>query len=75
MLFWTLLASGQITMRKIDWWQMLAEKYVEQPIDLAVDQIASPQWRLRIQFQPDFGQSPSSATAWAPGSLARTNLL
>src|SRR3712207_8418729 len=26
MLFWALLASGQITMRKVDGWQTLAEK-------------------------------------------------
>jgi transposase-like protein len=29
MLFWALLASGQITMRKIDGWKTLAAKYVE----------------------------------------------
>jgi hypothetical protein len=31
MLFWALLASGQINMRKVDGWQTLATK----PIDLA----------------------------------------
>jgi transposase-like protein len=35
MLFWALLASGQITMRKIDGWESLAEKPCAQPIDLA----------------------------------------
>ena len=35
MLFWSLLASGQISMRKVDGWQTLAEKLVAQPIDLA----------------------------------------
>ena len=35
MLFWALLASGQITMRKVDGWQTLAEKPVDQIIDLA----------------------------------------
>jgi putative transposase len=35
MLFWALLASGQITMRKVDGWQTLAEKPTTQPIDLA----------------------------------------
>ena len=35
MLLWALLASGQITMRKIDGWQTLAAKYVEPPLDLA----------------------------------------
>jgi len=34
MLFWALLASGQITMRKVDGWQTLAE-LPDQPIDLA----------------------------------------
>ena len=35
MLFWALLASGQITMRKVDGWQTLAEKLAPQCIDLA----------------------------------------
>jgi len=35
MLFWALLASGQITMRKIDGWQTLAEQPALQCIDLA----------------------------------------
>lgn len=35
MLFWALLASGQITMRKIDGWETLAEPLSHQPIDLA----------------------------------------
>lgn len=35
MLFWSLLASGQITMRKVDGWQTLALGLVDQPIDLA----------------------------------------
>ena len=35
MLFWALLASGQISMRKIDGWQTLATKLIDQPIDLA----------------------------------------
>jgi putative transposase len=35
MLFWALVASGQITMRKVDGWQSLAEKPSDQPIDLA----------------------------------------
>ena len=34
-LFWALLASGQITMRKIDGWQTLAEHPSDQTIDLA----------------------------------------
>ena len=35
MLFWALLASGQITMRKVDGWPTLAEPLAIQPIDLA----------------------------------------
>jgi putative transposase len=35
MLFWALLASGQITMRKVDGWQTLAEPLAVTPIDLA----------------------------------------
>jgi hypothetical protein len=34
MLFWALLASGQINMRKVGW-QTLATKPIDQPIDLA----------------------------------------
>jgi putative transposase len=35
MLFWALLAAGQVTMRKVDGWQTLAEKPAERTIDLA----------------------------------------
>jgi putative transposase len=35
MLFWALLASGQINMRKVDGWQTLATTPLAQPIDLA----------------------------------------
>jgi putative transposase len=35
MLFWALLASGQINMRKVDGWQTFATKLIDQPIDLA----------------------------------------
>ena len=34
MLFWALLASGQITMRKVDGCKTLADKPSDQPIDL-----------------------------------------
>ncbi len=34
MLFWALLASGQITMRKVNGWQTLGEKLAA-PVDLA----------------------------------------
>ena len=35
MLLWALLASGQISMRKVDGWQTLAAKPIAPPIDLA----------------------------------------
>jgi putative transposase len=35
MLFWALLASGQITMRKVDGWETLTQKLADKPIDLA----------------------------------------
>jgi putative transposase len=35
MLFWALLACGQINMRKVDGWQTLATSPIDQPIDLA----------------------------------------
>ena len=35
MLFWALLAAGQITMRKVDGWQTLTQKLADESIDLA----------------------------------------
>ena len=35
MLFWALLAAGQINLRKIDGWQAMASVAIAQPIDLA----------------------------------------
>jgi transposase-like protein len=35
MLFWALMASGQIIMRKIDGWQTLETKTINQPVDIA----------------------------------------
>ena len=35
MLFWALLASGQINMRKVDGWKTLATTPIDQPIDIA----------------------------------------
>ncbi|MFM2444216.1 MAG: hypothetical protein RJB09_1402, partial [Pseudomonadota bacterium] len=34
-LFWAPLASGPITMRKVEGWKTLADKPSDQPIDLA----------------------------------------
>ena len=35
MLFWALLASGQIPMRQVEGWQSLTQKLADKPIDLA----------------------------------------
>jgi hypothetical protein len=35
MLFWALLASGQINMRKVDGWHSLATKISDQALDIA----------------------------------------
>ena len=35
MLFWALMASGQITMRRVGGWQTLYQAPVKKPIDLA----------------------------------------
>ena len=35
MLFWALLAAGQITMRKVDGWPTLNQKLADKPFDLA----------------------------------------
>jgi len=35
MLFWALMASGQITMRRVDGWQTLDQTPVGHPLDLA----------------------------------------
>ncbi len=35
MLFWALMASGQIAMRRVDGWQTLDQAPVERPLDLA----------------------------------------
>jgi hypothetical protein len=36
MLFWALLVSGQINIRKVDGWQGLVTKPIDQPFELAV---------------------------------------
>ena len=35
MLIWALMASGQITMRRVDGWQTLDQAPTNQPLDLA----------------------------------------
>jgi hypothetical protein len=57
MLFWALLASGQINMRKVDGWQTLSAKLIDQPIDLAAqnDIFMLPEMR-HAEFQPLSGR-------------------
>ena len=45
MLFWVLLASGQIVMRKVDGWKTLAEKPSDQLSTSSHDPIISDRWR------------------------------
>ena len=61
MLFWALLASGQITMRKVDGWQSLTQKLADQSIDLA----AGP----RILIQPETANQIPTQIATAPLQL------
>lgn len=69
MLFWALLASGQISMRKVDGWQTLATKPIDQPIDLAACNDASNHRRSRrATFQPHSGRHPQPN----PGIQTRT---
>ena len=57
MLFWALLASGQINMRKVDGWQTLSTKPIDQPIDLPPETIPSCYPRMRhTEFQPHSGR-------------------
>ena len=58
MLFWALLASGQINMRKVDGWQTLAENFIGQPIDLPPETIASCYRRSRHQIPTAFRTVP-----------------
>jgi hypothetical protein len=52
MLFWALLASGQINMRKVDGWQTLATRPSISQLTSLPDSITSCRWRLRhIEFQ------------------------
>jgi hypothetical protein len=56
MLFWALLASGQINMRKVVGWQTLATNLIDQPIASQPETIASCYWRSRhTKFQPTGG--------------------
>src|SRR5947207_1305954 len=67
MLFWALLASGQINMRKVDGWQTLATKTIDKPIDLAacltvlVQQglhILGPCWQASDEGRPSTSKAP-----------------
>ena len=57
MLFWSLLASGQITMRKVDGWHSLGQPLSSMPLDLAADPIIVP-----TPETPPAAISTSSAT-------------
>jgi len=62
MLFWALMASGQITMRKVDGWQSLAKSLPIKSLTLLLDRIASSRSETR--------QRISTHSATAPKSIA-----
>jgi hypothetical protein len=59
MLFWALLASGQINMRKVDGWQTFATRTSISQLTSPPDRITSCRWRLRhIEFQHNARRHP-----------------
>jgi hypothetical protein len=53
MLFWALLASGQITMRKADGWRSLNERPSDQTVDLAAPRHAGDRAKLNSNINRD----------------------
>src|SRR4030088_314651 len=47
MLFWALVASGQITMRKVDGWQTLPQSQSLNALTLLHEALTSSRWRCR----------------------------
>jgi len=59
MLFWALLASGQITMRKVDGWRSLNESHPIRRLTSPHDRVTSSCWRSRQnQFQHKLRRHP-----------------
>ena len=63
MLFWALLASGQINMRKVNGWLTLATKLIDQPIDRQLTSPLEPihsfyQRSRHAEFQPRSRRHP-----------------
>jgi hypothetical protein len=50
MLFWALLAVGQITMRKVDGWQTLNQKLAAKPIDPVSSSCRKPRHQIPTHF-------------------------
>ena len=61
-LFWALLASGQITMRKVDGWESLAEKPSISSLTSPLKRIASCRSELRQQIPTRLTTGPDGAT-------------
>ena len=57
-LFWALMASGQIVMRKVDGWQSLAEKPPIKSLTLLLDRIASCSLETRQQISTHSAPGP-----------------
>ena len=72
MLFWALVASGQITMRKVDGWQTLATKPIVQCVDLAAEALTSSRWRCR---SINFYQLRATTRTWRDHHVWRRIIL
>jgi hypothetical protein len=69
MLFWALLASGQINMRTVGDWQMLSAKLINQPVGLAArqDTLMSP--KIATQNSNRFSQARAETEMELLGTL------
>jgi hypothetical protein len=60
MLFWALLASGQISMRKVDGWQSLGQPPAKSMVDLAAcrDTVIAPETATAVPTHPGTALRP-----------------
>ena len=66
-LFWAVLASGQINVRKVDGWKTLTTKPIDQPIHLAVQSDS-----FTMSETTPFGISTTSQTVPNCAALRRS---
>jgi len=82
MLFWAVLASGQINVRKVDGWQTLATRPPISQLTSPLNQIASSGWRFpharvptTFRAAPVRGQQPIKDNAWRLNGWMATALV